>query len=272
MNKLLSFYRLLNILSIDVALGAVCCGAWFAKYFDVQLRPYALICLGLTVWLIYTADHLLDARKINGEASSVRHRFHQAYFKVLCGLLLLGGMIDFVLLFFIRAQVLYTGMLLIGIVAVYLLLNRWLGYIKEIAVASLYCGGVMLPSLSLKTSDLNGPDAIIIMLCFFATALINIMMFSWFDHEADMRDGYNSFSVKFNKGFTQKFIAGLFVLQAIFFLLLFFNGDFTVLIMLASMNSVLFLIFVRSGRFSEAEYYRLAGDAVFLIPTVFLVI
>lgn len=271
MNKLLKFYRLLNILSIDVALGAACCGAWFAKYFEVQLRPYALICLGLTVWIIYTADHLLDAHKIKGEASTVRHRFHQNHFKVLFGFLLLAGVIDFVLLFFIRAQVLHAGMLLIGIVAVYLLLNRWLSYVKEIAVAILYCGGVMLPSLSLKTSDLNMPD-VVVTLCFFFTALINIMMFSWFDHDADKRDRYNSFSIKFGIVFTRKFITGLFTLQAIFLLLLFFNKDFTALIVLASMNSILYLIFVRSSRFSKVEYYRLAGDAVFLIPTFFLVI
>ena len=30
---------------------------------NVQLRPYAFLALGLTVWIIYTADHLIDAAK-----------------------------------------------------------------------------------------------------------------------------------------------------------------------------------------------------------------
>lgn len=271
MDSLLKFYRLLNMLSIDVALGAVCCGAWFANYFNVQLRVYALICLGLTVWMIYTADHLLDARKIEGQASTLRHRFHQANFNLLTGFLLLAGIIDFTLLFFIRAQVIYAGILLLCFVVVYLLLNRWLNYVKEISVAVLYCGGVMLPALSLGTSTLNIPD-VTVMLCFFFTALINIIMFSWFDHDSDVRDGYNSFSVKFGRIFTKKFLYALFTMQFILLILLVLYGNFEQALTLLLMNSILFLVFMQSIRFKQHEYYRLAGDVVFLIPTVFLVI
>lgn len=271
MNPLLKFYRSLNILSIDVALGAVCCGAWFAKYVDVQLRPYALICLGLTVWMIYTADHLLDARKIKDEASTLRHKFHQKHFIVLICFLVLAGIIDFILLFFLRAQVIHAGIFLSCLVIVYLLVNRWLSYVKEVAVGLLYCGGVMLPALSLITLGLSMSD-LVVMLCFFFTALLNIMMFSWFDHESDIRDGYNSFSVKFGKAFTRKFIVGLFILQAMLLSILLFNRDFESALMLILMNAVLYLIFVRSNRFNQAEYYRLLGDMVFLIPTAFLVI
>lgn len=271
MNKLLKFYRLLNILSIDVALGAVCSGAWFAKYFDVQLRPYALIALGLTVWIIYTADHLLDAHKVKNEASTLRHKFHQTYFKTLVAFLVLACLLDFALLFFIRPQVLHAGVVLICIVAVYLLLNRWMSYIKEIAVAVLYCGGVMLPALSLETSGISTRHVIVIV-CFFLTALINILMFSWFDFESDVRDGNNSFAVKFGKTFTKRFISILFVLQVALLLALSSGGDFTTLLMFATMNGILYLIFAASSRFNRLEYYRLAGDAVFLIPTVFLAI
>jgi len=271
MNLLLNFYRLLNILSIDVALGAVCCGAWFVRYVGVQLRPYALVCLGLTVWIIYTTDHLLDAHNVIGQASTLRHRFHQARFKILVTFLILAGMLDFSLLFFIRARVLHAGVVLICIVAVYLLLNRWLSYIKEIAVALLYCGGVMLPALSLKTTGVSMDESVVI-LCFFLTALINVMMFSWFDYESDVRDRNNSFAVKFGKVFTNRFIRILFILQAMVLLALYFCGDFTTLLMLVIMNGILCLIFATASRFARLEYYRLAGDAVFLIPAAFLVI
>lgn len=263
------FYRLLNILSIDVVLGAVCCGAWFARYFGVELKVYALMSLGLTVWIIYSADHLLDAYKMKHEASTLRHRFHQKYFKQLSMMLLLAGIIDFVLLFFIRAQVLQAGVFLICVVGIYLLLNRWLTYLKEIAVATLYCGGVLLPALSLIETGLTRADVVLI-LCFFVTALINVIMFAWFDHDRDVQDGNNSFSTKFGKDFTRKLLIRLFTLQLILLVMLLIVKSFVPLLILAGMNGVLGLLFARAKEVGRDENYRLPGDAVFLIPGLFL--
>lgn len=271
MTKLNRFYRLLNILSIDVVLGAVCCAAWFADYFEVELRIYALICLGLTVWVIYTADHLLDAIKVKGEASTLRHKFHQEHFKELVTVLTVTCVIDFVLLFFLRTQVLHAGIFLICIVVVYLLLSRWLMYLKEIAVAVLYCGGVLLPALSLKESDIIGTD-LFVLLSFFLTALINVIMFAWFDHALDIRDGNNSFSTKFGKDFTTKLLILLFVLQVVFLAILLINMSILSFVVFGSMNGILYILFLRADHFNRAEYYRLLGDAVFLIPALFLLV
>src|SRR5689334_7150262 len=101
MTVLVKFYRLLNILSVDVALGAVCCAAWFATLFEVTLRPHAFVVLGLTVWIIYTADHLLDAKRTEGVASTKRHRFHQQHFSFLVVVLILTVITDLVFVFFI---------------------------------------------------------------------------------------------------------------------------------------------------------------------------
>ena len=124
MNKLIRFYRLLNILSIDVATGAVCCAAWFAVLFEVNLRPYALISLGLTVWIIYTIDHLLDARKVKEPASTDRHRFHQENFTLLFGVVVLAIVLDLFFVFFIRRIVFQSGIILSCIMVVYFLLQQ----------------------------------------------------------------------------------------------------------------------------------------------------
>ena len=94
MNKIISVYRLLNILSIDVAAGAVICALFFARLFEVQIKPYGLISLGLTVWIIYTADHLLDGIKTHHRAATKRHQFHQYHFKVLCVVMIVAIIID----------------------------------------------------------------------------------------------------------------------------------------------------------------------------------
>jgi hypothetical protein len=270
MNQAIRFYRLISILSMDVALGAACCAAWFAYHFDVHLRVYALICLGLTVWIIYTADHLMDALKLKTEASTTRHRFHQKHFKLLIVAMLIAGIIDLSLLFFIRAQVLYAGLGLSGVVLAYLLLNRWLNFLKEIVVAIVYCSGVLLPAISLKATPLTLADVLLIVL-FFLTALINLLMFSWYETESDKRDGYNSFSIKFGTEFTHSLLSVLFIVQGMFILAYWvISGEFLPLLLLFVMNCVLFMLFKTPENFRKSEKYRLWGDAVFLLPGLFL--
>src|SRR5687768_5623813 len=136
------FYRLLNILSIDIALGAMICSRFLALLLDVAPRPYAMASLGLTVWIIYTADHLLDARRVRGAASTERHRFHQRHFTMLSVVVAAAVVIDAVLILFIRRQVLYSGVLIMAIVGLYLLFHNRLIFLKEVFVALLYCLGV----------------------------------------------------------------------------------------------------------------------------------
>ena len=58
------FYRFLNLISMDVAAGAMVCAAFFAPIFKMELRTDTLVSLGISVWIIYSADHLLDAYKL----------------------------------------------------------------------------------------------------------------------------------------------------------------------------------------------------------------
>jgi 4-hydroxybenzoate polyprenyltransferase len=269
MHKLLNFYRLINILSIDVALGAICCAAWFAKVFNVQLRPYALLSLGFTVWIIYTADHLMDALSIKKEASTERHRFHQIHFKALAICLCVAVIIDLSLLFFIRAKILHTGFVLAGIVLLYLLINRWLGFVKEFVIAIVYCGGVLLPALSLKSSFFTVPE-VLLLISFFITALINLIIFSRYDVHADKLDGYNSFALKFGQPATQTVLSILFGMQAMIIILLFMVHVWNCGFLLSLMNGVLFLLFLKPSYFNKQDSYRLCGDAVFLFPAIFL--
>ncbi len=271
MNQAVRFYRLINILSLDVALGAVCCAAWFAKTFEVLLRPYALFALGITVWIIYTADHLMDALKIKKEASTERHRFHQRYFKILLACLCLVVIVDLSLLFFIRTKIIHAGVILTAIVALYLLINRWLGFLKELIIAMVYCGGVLLPSISLRDSSLDGPEVLLVM-TFFLTALINLLLFSSYDIQTDRLDGYNSFVLRFGYTTTKYILVILFIVQMMVLLLLFMARMWNNACLLTAMNVVLFLLFFKPSYFSRNQSYRLYGDAVFIFPAIFLLI
>jgi hypothetical protein len=270
MRHLIRLYRYLNLLSLDIAAGAVAGACYFARILEVQVRMYALASLGLTVWIIYTADHLLDARKIPGQASTERHRFHQRNFRTLLVAVILAALADFILILFIRKMVLYGGVLMLVIVSLYLLLNRRLARLKEVVVALLYCSGVLLPSLMVTTVALQRTDYILFLL-FFTTALINLLMFSWFDREYDVADRHQSFVTLTGSRQTVVLLQTLFAVNAalcIYGLIWAPNGvAFTIPL---TMNAVLALIFVFRRWFSRYDRFRLLGDAAFLLPFLYL--
>ena len=177
----LRFYQYINILSLDIAAGAVISALFFAQIFNVQIKPYGLLALGLTVWIIYTVDHLRDAKKIKHNASTQRHRFHQQYFYTLTVFAGLAILLDAVTIFFIRRQVFEWGLILFAIVMIYLIVQQYLRFLKEFFIASLYTWGVLLLSITITTITLNITYALLIAQ-FGLIAWTNLVLFSWFDH------------------------------------------------------------------------------------------
>lgn len=69
------------MLSLDAPIVAVVWQIFFARCFGVALDFATAILLGLTVWLIYSADRTFDAWR--GENNSARHSFYQRHWKEL---------------------------------------------------------------------------------------------------------------------------------------------------------------------------------------------
>ena len=76
-------YKYIQALSLDVSFGATIMSAFIAHFLGVQVGMNIYISLFIAVWLIYTIDHLIDAKRIKSEAQSFRHKFHQKHFKPL---------------------------------------------------------------------------------------------------------------------------------------------------------------------------------------------
>src|SRR6478609_3442791 len=173
MKPIARFYRYCNYLSLDVACGAMVCASFFSRILHVQLRQYGLASLGLTVWIIYTADHLMDARKLVREASSQRHRFHQQNFRALLVVLVIAILVDLFVIIFVRKPILNWGIGLATVVLLYLFFQRRLIIFKELVVSLLYSAGILLPAMSLTTMTLSASEAIMIA-SFALTAFINL--------------------------------------------------------------------------------------------------
>lgn len=270
MQRIIDYYRYLNLLSVDVAVGAAVSALFLTKVFKVEVRPQGYICLGLTVWLIYTLDHLVDAKMLRGEASTKRHRFHQQYFKPIGLMSLLISLTILPLLFLIYTPVLSMGAGLGVLVVVYFIVQRKLGFLKEVLGALLYCIGVMLPVIALSEKSFNSLLSVTTIL-FFNTALINLVLFSWFDRDKDMKDNHSSLVTSVGGTASKGILYLLFVLQLGLIVYAFSSVDASVLLVFASMYLVLVLIFIKDQWFALEDRYRLAGDAVFLIPLIYVV-
>ena len=122
------FYRKPSLLSLDVAAGAVISSAFFARHLRVTPVPWLqLAVLGGAVWCIYTADHLLDARRIKTSRVAERYRFHQQHWWVLFGFLVATAALTAVAaLLFLPGIVLVFGAALAGFMLVYFLLHHFL--------------------------------------------------------------------------------------------------------------------------------------------------
>ena len=73
------FYHIINALSLDVALGAGVLSLVLGRYIGFRVPVMVLLALVISVWVIYTIDHLLDAKSITHQATSFRHHFHQHF-------------------------------------------------------------------------------------------------------------------------------------------------------------------------------------------------
>lgn len=271
MQRIISYYRYFNLLSLDVAMGATISALFLIKLFSVDIRLQGLLCLGLTVWLIYTMDHLVDASKLKSQASTERHRFHQRNFRAILVLAVVILLTIIPLLFFIYKPVLSMGIGLGVLVVLYFIVQRKLSFLKELVGAMLYSVGVMLPVIAL--SELSYYSLIEIpSILFFNTALINLVLFSWFDKDKDKLDNHPSLVTRVGDGMSKGILYFLFFVQMVLFVYALRNGiSHLVLMVFAAMYLVLLLIFVRSGWFAINDRYRLAGDAVFLLPLFYLI-
>jgi 4-hydroxybenzoate polyprenyltransferase len=269
LRRFMQWYSVFNILSLDIVTGSVICSLFFGKLLGVKILPYGLLGLGLTVWIIYTADHLLDAKAIKHEAASPRHRFHQKHFKSLSVFMLILAFVDFCVILFARKPVLLWGAFLAFFVAIYLLVQRYLKMVKELFIAFLYTCGVLLPAISVTSITLDTPY-ILLIVQFFLIALTNLLLFSWFDKERDRADLLHSFVTMSGKTLTAVSIYGISIINlALTVILLKYGFEFKTVAILATMHLMLLVIFIFHQHMNHNYTYRLLGDAVFLLPVFY---
>jgi hypothetical protein len=263
------YYRTFNLLSLDVALGAMISAAFLGRILQVHILPQGYILLGIIVWLIYTADHLLDAWSMREAATSERHRFHQKNFITLLLVFLAAGIVALGLIFLIRIQLVTAGIVFGTFVITYLLVNRWLKYFKELTGSLLYTGGVLLPAWSILSQPVSA-DQLTLILIFTLIVFSNMLIFARFSIGEDILNRQKSLATIMGVRPMNTLISIVFAIS--FCVMIYqatrnFSGD---LMMMFAMELILLVIFaVKYFRYDDR--YRLYGDAIFLLPIVLVI-
>ncbi|MBS1826841.1 MAG: hypothetical protein JST93_16105 [Acidobacteria bacterium] len=178
-----------NLLGLDAPLVALTWQAFLALAIAVPLRPIGRITLGLTVWIIYLADRLLDVRGAPTTRETERHRFHRRHNRLLWALLILALCADLAAVFFwLRPAVFRTGLLPFGAVILYMgIVHRQrIPIPKELAVALLFTAGTFLIGWTFSEHRLAllPPAAAFLTLCL--GNLVAIEMWEW----RELRDSH----------------------------------------------------------------------------------
>lgn len=147
------WWRLPNVVALDVPLIAL---VWQRVFMQPQAPSWAeMSALFFSIWAIYLADRLMDARLFRNLPSAMLPQRHQVFrrcqgvfFLFFIGTLLAGGMS----VFFLPVKTLLAGLAVAGAVGMYLLWNqsgsqapgrRWF---KEAVIAVIFAIGCALTS------------------------------------------------------------------------------------------------------------------------------
>lgn len=269
-------WRIYSYLSLDVVVGSLVSGMLFADVLGANMHWTWYIALPLAVWIVYTADHLLDARRLGAEANTPRHLFHHEHFNVigLFWFVCLGIII--LLIFFMPVYLILCGVFVGFFSGLHLALVKWAGsrlrwwLHKELGVALVYTMGVCCgPLFALNGGILNNSWGIILQ--FFLLALINLWLFSYFERDTDRKDGHTSFLLLIGDQTAKLGLVfmGLICLSiGIAYLL---SGHYLPMqLIFFLMLLTLALIFYFPSWSLKGEKYRIWGDAVFIFPILHL--
>lgn len=262
MRFLQALYRTFSFLSLDVVAGAICSSFFFAKLYGTSLVPYGALILGITVWIIYTVDHLLDATRMRAKACTGRHIFHQRHFYLILVGVVSAALVDVILISALPWFVLFRGLVAGAVVTGYLVGQKRLYVFKELIAGVLYCVGILVPLEEFST----GIPALITFQ-FFVVVLMNLLLFSWFDLDKDVRQNSLSAVAIIGRSNSRWVIVSLFVVD---FVIAWYAGFQKPAVIILTMGALHLVVMSFEPFFQSRERYRAVADGLFFLPALYL--
>lgn len=279
-NIISRIYRIIRILSLDILAG-VFCGYTFARLImESECPPMTPIILCLTVWLIYTFDHLLDARSLKEKSGKPAYRWHYENRKTLRFLLPVAIVATLGLsLAFLPSRILIFGCIMGGFVVIYTLVHQgMMGFrrtylFKEGWIAILYTAGIWGVPLLSPGAALD-VAVILTIIIYLLLVLINVLIYSYHDYYIDGREKQQTLATLAGRMFTSHvlrlLILSILMLIMAAVMILDDRSVLSVYIILLSMTAVMGLIITFPRYFSKNGRYGILADAIFLLPGLFI--
>ncbi len=265
---LTSIFNWISWFSLDVVAGALILLRFVSS--DQIHKPdfNVYLALGISVWVIYTLDHLSDGLK-NDKPSKTVHRVHKKFRKPITIALILAIFMGLLNLFWLPKEILLWGFGLGFFSLFYLKVSSILGKIgfKEAVIAISFGLGIYLFRLaSGDTNILVLGDLILLTL----VAFVNLLIISVYEADHDIRDRTYSIVQNIGVDFTKKTAKCICVLIAISVAaILYFEGIREISVFHLFAAGTYLVLLHQESIFRRKNLYKYLGDGVFLMPIIF---
>jgi len=278
----MKIYRYLHYLSIDIVLGALASSCFAAQLFASDPGWGWWITLALTVWLLYTGDHMLDAWKHRKKIERDLHYFMMKNRKTMVWSMTLVAAVNVLLIFnLLDQEVMKYALFLSGLVLLFYAMrhvfrrNKILLIPGEFFVLLLYMSGTWLGPVVASEIQLE-PGHGMVALIFAGVLLMNLGVISLYDMKLDKRMGIKSMANLLGIKRTKNLLLGsgiaIYLVSLLQFLVFEMDRYFQLALILTGMTTILLLVLYYPSRFRKKDYFRLAADAVLFMGYLSLLI
>lgn len=268
----MKIYRYFHYLGLDIVLGALASSCFAARLFESSPGVIWWITLALTVWLLYTGDHMLDAWKQRKKLQREMHYFLLKHRRWVIYSLGVVALVDFMLVInLLDKELLKYALILAGGVLLFYAMrhifrkNRFLFLPGEIFVLLLYLGGTWLGPVASAEGGFETSQGLVALI-FTGVLLMNLGVISLYDIQLDSRMGISSLANVLGKKSTKNLLMGtaigIFLLSALQFLVFEADRYTQFALILCGMATILLLVLYLPSRFRKNDFYRWTADAV----------
>lgn len=268
----MKIYRYLHFLSLDIVLGALASSCFAARLFGAYPGWIWWITLALTVWLLYTGDHMLDALRHRKKIERELHYFMMKNRKNLVWSMGVVAVIDIMLILnLMEPDLMKYALVLAGLVLLFYAMrhilkkNQLLSVPGEIFVLVLYMAGTWLgPAVAVENGFEAGHG--MIALIYAGVLLMNLGVISLYDIKLDSRMGITSLANLLGIKGTKNLLLGTAIAIYLFSVLQFMVFDVDrysqFALIVSGMATILLMVLYYPSRFRKNDYFRLVADAV----------
>jgi len=278
----MKIYRYLHYLSLDIVIGALATSCFAARLFGSDPGWIWWITLALTVWLLYTGDHMLDALKHKKKVEREMHYFLLKNRKMVIYSLGVVAVADAMLIINLLDKELFKyALILAGLVLLFYAMrhifrkNRLLSIPGEVFVLLLYLAGTWLgPAVAMEAGFEAGHG--MIALIFMGILLMNLGVISLYDMRLDSRMGIaslaNLLGMTRSKSLLLVTAIAIYLISILQFMIFEMDRYSQYALIISGMCTILLLIVYYPSRFRKNDYFRLAADAVLFMGFLSLLI